>query len=69
MFESYSSSSWTGKLLNKGGGWYTLYIFREKIISWTCLDGSGLKDNFNLMSQRLTLSRSLFSFCEVLIGS
>ena len=32
-------------------------------------DGSGLKNIFHLLAQRLALSRSLFSFCEVLIGS
>ena len=60
---------WTVELLNKRGGWYTLFIFREKINSWACLDGSGSKYNFHLLAQRLILSRSLFSFCEVLIGS
>ena len=40
----------------------------EKIITWACFDGSGLKDIFHLLAQRPTLSRSFFSFCEVLIG-
>ena len=57
------------ELLNKRGWWYTLFTFREKITSWACLDRSGLKDIFDLLAQRLTLSRSLFSFYEVLIGS
>ena len=30
---------------------------------------SELKNIFHLLAQRLTLSRSLFSFCEVLTGS
>ena len=60
---------WTVELLNKRGGWYILSILREKITSWACLDESGLKDIFHLLAQRLTLSRSLFSFYEVLIGS
>ena len=55
-------------LLNKRGGWFALFIFCERITSWACLDGSGLRDIFHLLAQRLTLSRSLFSFCEVLIG-
>ena len=46
-----------------------MFIICEKMTSWACLDRSGLKDNFHLLAQRLTLSRSLFSFCEVLIGS
>ena len=41
----------------------------KKITSWACLDGSGLKDIFHLLAHRLTLSRSLFSFCDVLTGS
>ena len=60
---------WTVELLNKRGGCYSLFIFREKISSWACLDGSGLKYIFHSLALRLTLSRSLFSFCEVLIGS
>ena len=60
---------WMVELLNQRDGWYTLFVFREKITSCASLDGSGLKDNFHLLVQRLTLSRSLFSFCEVLIRS
>ena len=60
---------WTVELLNKRGGCYNLFIFREKISSWACLDGSGLKYIFHSLDLRLTLSRSLFSFCEVLIWS
>ena len=41
----------------------------QKITSGACLDRSGLKDIFYLLAQRLTLSISLFSFNEVLIGS
>ena len=47
----------------------TLFIFHEKNTSWACLDGSGLKDIFHLLAQKLILSRSIFSFCRVLIGS
>ena len=46
-----------------------MLIFRKKITSQACLDGPGLKDIFHLLTQRLTLSRSLFSFCKVLKGS
>ena len=60
---------WTLELLNIRGRWYTLFIFREKITPWGCFNGPGLKNIFHLLAQRLTLSRSLFSFCEVLIGS
>ena len=60
---------WTVELLNIRGGWCTLFIFREKITTWACLDGSGLKDILHLLAQKLTVSRSLFSFYEVLIGS
>ena len=56
---------WTVELLNKRGGWYTVLIFREESTSWACLDGSGLKDVFHLLAQRLTLSRSLFSIDRV----
>ena len=59
----------TVELLNKRGGWYTLFTFSEKITSWACLDGSGLKEIFHLLAQRLTLSSSLFNFWEVLIRS
>ena len=60
---------WVVELLNKRGRSYTLFIFRQKITSWACLGGSGLKYIFHLLAQGLTLSRSLFSFCKVLIGS
>ena len=60
---------WTVEFLNKRDGWYTLFIFREKITSRACLDGSWLKDIFHLLAQRLTLSRLLVNFCKVLIGS
>ena len=60
---------WTVELFNKRGGWHALLIFREKITSWACLGGSGLKDIFHLLTQRLNLSRSLLSFCGVLMGS
>ena len=61
---------WTVELLNRRGGWYTLSSMKKlQITSWACLDGSRSKDIFYLLPQRLTLSRSLFSFCEVLTGS
>ena len=41
----------------------------KKIISLACFDGLGLQDIFHLLAQRPTLSRFLYSFCEVLIGS
>ena len=46
-----------------------MHIFQEKNTSWACLDGYGLKDIFHLYAQKLTLSRSLFSFYDLLIGS
>ena len=53
---------WTVELLNKRDGWYTLFIFREKITSWSCLNGSGLKDIFHLLAQRLTLQDHYLAF-------
>ena len=46
-----------------------MHYFQEKNTSWAYLDGYGLKDIFHLYAQKLTLSRSLFSFYDVLIGS
>ena len=46
-----------------------MLIFRKNIISWACVDGSGLKNSFYLLAQRPALAKSLFSFCEVLVGS
>ena len=56
---------WTVELLNKRGGWYTLFVFNGKITSGACLDGFQLKGVSHLLAQRLTLSRSLFSFDRV----
>ena len=57
----------TVELLNRRGGWYTLFIFHEKIASWTCFDRSRLKEIFHLFDRRLILLRSSFIFCKVLI--
>ena len=57
------------ELLNKKGEWYTLFIFSKSITFLAYSDGSGLKDIFQILAQRLTPSKSVFSFCEVLIGS
>ena len=46
---------------------FTLKLVHDMIRR--CLDGSGLNDIFHLLVQRLALSGSLLSFCEVLIGS
>ena len=54
------------ELLNSRAEWSTL---REKIKSWACFDRFGLNDIFHWLIYKLTVSRFLFWFTEVVSGS
>ena len=46
--------------LKSNGGWLILLIFLQRITSWACLLGSGLKFIFHRKAQSLILLKSLF---------
>ena len=56
-------------LLKRKGGWQTFFSFLEKITSWACLLGSGLKLILHWKSLCFILARSLSSSEVVITNS
>ena len=54
----------------KKQGWimYFVSLTWQKTTAWACFEGSGLNDIFHWLGYRPKLSRSLFSFTEVVTG-
>ena len=59
----------TWLLLNIKSGWLGFLILGEKITSWACLEGSGLKPIFHWYGQLLIFNKSLFkTFADEVIS-